>query len=108
MHYKTIVLGLMEEQYPLLYEKLRKERLLLKALDLYGADLKTRHDYWTDRLSLKRPDSDPIQISSEALEMALQDLRDRLRFESAMNGPETGPLSLDAAIEFVRRITSSA
>ena len=40
MQYKTIVLGLIEEQYPVLYEQLRKERLLLKALDLYAPTLK--------------------------------------------------------------------
>ena len=31
MHYKTIVLGLMEEQYPALHEQLRKERTLLSG-----------------------------------------------------------------------------
>ncbi len=45
MHYKTIVLELLQEQYPALHEKLRKERTLLAALDDYAAALKCRHDY---------------------------------------------------------------
>ncbi len=108
MQYKTIVLGLIEEQYPVLYEQLRKERLLLKALDLYGADLKTRHLYWMDRLSVKWPEILLVQIASEALELAIQDLRDRLLSESAPSSDETEPLSLDEAIEFLRRLTLPA
>jgi hypothetical protein len=108
MHYKTIVLGLIEEQYPALYEKLRKQRLLLKAIDLYGADLKTRHDYWMDRLNAKKPDSDTLLIASEALELAIQDLRDSLPSESPSSGTETEAFSLDEAMEFVRRHTPSA
>ncbi len=108
MHYKTIVLGLMEEHYPALYEKLRKERSLLKALDLYGADLKTRHDYWMDRLSVKKPESDAVQIASEALELALQDLQDSLLCESPESAAETEAFSLDEAMAFARRATPSA
>ena len=108
MHYKTIVLGLMEEQYPALYEKLRKERLLLKALDHYAPALKRHHDSWMDRLSIKRPDSDPIQIASEALELAIQDLRDSLSCESPGSGTEAEAISLDEAMEFVRRHTPHA
>ena len=52
---------------------------------------------------MKTPDSDPVQIASEALELAIQDLRDRLLSESAPGGAETEPLSLDEAMEFLRR-----
>jgi hypothetical protein len=105
MRYKTIILGLIEEQYPAVYEKLRQERSLLKAMDLYAADLKTRHDYWMDRLSVKKPDRDPVQITSEALELALHDLRENLPSDSAPSGLETETFSLDEAMAFARRRT---
>jgi hypothetical protein len=99
--YKTIVLELMQGQ-PNLHEQLRKERLLLKALDSLAADLKTRHDYWMDRLSMKKPDSDAVLIASEALEMAIEELRERFVSASAASGAETEPLSLDEAMEYAR------
>jgi len=36
MRYKTIVLELLQEQYPKLHEKLRQERTLLQAMDQQG------------------------------------------------------------------------
>ena len=50
-----------------------------------------------------RPGSDPSQIASEALEMALKELEDRLPSASPQNDHE--PLSLDAAMAFIRRHT---
>ena len=107
MLYKTIVLELLQDQYPSLHEKLRQQRKLLQALDDYAAALKRHHETWMDRLSAKRPDSDSIQTASEALELALLDLRDDLPSESPPDGTDT-PLSLNAAMAFVRRATPSA
>ena len=53
-----------------------------------------------------QPSSDPHQIASEALEMALQELADRLPSESPPDANET--LSLDAAMAFLRRHTPPA
>ena len=104
--YKTIVLELLQEQYPALHEQLRRERMLLPALNGYAASLKRHHDTWMERLSQKRPDSDPVQIASEAMELALLDLRDDLPSGSEASAPE--PLSLDAAMDFLRRHTPPA
>ena len=77
MQYKTIVLQLLE-QHPELYNQLRKRRQLLPALETYSLQLKTLHEEEKDALSQAMPDSDPIQINSEALEIALKLFEDRL------------------------------
>jgi len=104
-HYKTITLELIQEQ-PELYERLRSTKRLLPAMDAYANDLKAGHESWKDRLGQAKPGSDPSQIATEALELAIGDLR------RSLCAPETGgeaePLSLDAAMSYIRRATPSA
>ena len=71
MQYKTIVLELLQ-QTPQIY----------------------------DQLLENRTQSDPSQIASEALEIALSELEDRLT--SASPPDDHQPLSLDAAMAFIR------
>jgi hypothetical protein len=104
--YKTITLELIQEQ-PELYERLRSGKLLLTAMDAYAIDLKASHEHWKKRLGRARPDSDPGQISSEALELAIEDLRHRLASASEGSAAES-PFSLDEAMASVRRATPSA
>ena len=59
-----------------------------------------------ERLSQAKPDSDPGQIASQALELALEDLRENLPSESPPSGEEA--FSLDAAMAFLRRHTPPA
>ena len=99
MQYKTIVLQLLE-QHPELYHQLRQQRQLLPALDDYSDQLKALHEQEKEALSQAMPDSDPIQISSEALEIALKAFEDRL--PSNTHRDETEALSLDQAMTFVR------
>jgi hypothetical protein len=55
-------------------------------------------------LAQSRPGSEPSQIASEALEMAVRELEDRL----PLCPPDDGdPLSLDAAMAFVQSRTAS-
>ena len=77
MLYKTIALGLLEEN-PKLHQELCARGTLLQTMEHYAGELKTRHDYWKNALHQSQPGSDPLQISSKALELALQDLRDAL------------------------------
>jgi hypothetical protein len=106
MHYKTIALELLQEN-PYLYEKLRSSNMLLTAMDAYAIDLKASHEEWKERLGSNNPGSDPRQIASEALELAVQDLQETLPSESQRSDVEPS-LSLDAAISFVRQATPSA
>jgi hypothetical protein len=105
MHYKSIVLELLLDQYPTLHEDLRKRRALLQALDRYSTDLKARHDAWKDQLTQTRPATSPTQIASEALELAIEELRNHLSAESETRSTSAEPLSLDEAIAYIRRHT---
>jgi hypothetical protein len=100
MHYKTIVLELLQQRTEL-HEQLRKERKLLKAMEIYANELKERHEAWKETLIQSQPASDRQQISSEALELAISELEDRLPAESP--NPEADPLSLDAAMAFIHQ-----
>ena len=82
MHYKTIVLELLDEQ-PRLKSRLQKYRQLRTTLDFYAQELKTSHEQWQHSLTQQRPPSDSRQLASEALELAIAEIRDRLSNESA-------------------------
>jgi hypothetical protein len=99
MQYKTIALELIREQ-PALYEQLRSSKRLLPAIDTYALELKDSHEAWKDQLGQANPASDPRQIASEAMELAIQDLQHRLPSASPVD--EAEPLSLDAAMNFLR------
>ena len=105
MQYKTIVLELLQQRTEL-HDLLRKQRMLLPTLDRLARELKASHETLKDHLTQARPDSDPSQIASEALEIALKELEDSLPPESLPNEDE--PLSLDAAMAFLRRHTPPA
>jgi hypothetical protein len=107
MHYKTIVLELLQ-QYPRLHRNLQSRRTLLQALDHYASTLQDRHDHWTHILGQKHPGRAPAQLSSQALELALQDLRDSLPSESAPNADTPEEWCLDAAMAFLRHHTPPA
>ena len=77
---------------------------LLPTLETYAKELKTSHEAWKETLSQAKPGSDPSQIASEAMEMALKELEDRL--PSASPQDESEALSLDEAMAFIRRHTS--
>ncbi len=100
MQYKTIVLEMLQQRTEL-HEQLRKERKLLTTMENYAKELKASHEAWKETLVQSRPGSDPNQISSEALELAIQELEDRL--PSELPSVEDEPLSLDAAMAFIRK-----
>jgi hypothetical protein len=98
--YKTIVLDLLQDR-PQMHEQLRQKRMLLQTVERYAEQLKKKHEGWKEVISKTRPGSDPNRIASEALELAMEDL-------SACLAPEYPPeeseaLSLDDAMEFIRR-----
>jgi hypothetical protein len=103
MQYKTIILQLLEQR-PQMHQQLRQERRLLPAMELYAKELKESHETWKETLASASPGSDPSQISSEALEMALKEMEDRL--PPASGAEENGELSLDRAMAYVRSHTS--
>jgi hypothetical protein len=98
MHYKTIIHALLTRR-TLLHERLRRHRQLLPAMERLSRQLKERHEFWMATLSHSDLNSDPVQISSQALELALREVEDQLPPESEGNEDET--LSLDAAMAFL-------
>lgn len=105
MPYKTTILELLQRQ-PKLHEKLRQERMLLPALDSCALALKTRHEALKEQLSREKPDLDPSQIASAAMEIAVQEMEGRL--QAAFPPDEQGQLSLDDAVAFIRNLISPA
>lgn len=99
--YKTIVLEFLKEQHPALHERLRTNRQLLRTVNAYATYLKTRHAVWMNELLPTGQWGDASQVSSQALEIALEDMQESLRKESSTD--ETEPLSLDAAMSFLRK-----
>jgi hypothetical protein len=99
MQYKTIVLEMLEQRTQL-HEQLRRERKLLTTMETYAKELKASHEAITADLQQADPESNPSQISSEAFEIALKELEDRLPPESAMDAP--AELSLDGAMAYLR------
>ncbi len=101
MHYKTIVLELLQEQYPILHRLLRQEGTLRISLEEYATQLRTSHLDWKETLTQARPGSSETQIASEAMELALNDLQATL--PPAYPQDEDKTLSLDAAMAFILR-----
>ncbi len=105
MLYKTMVLELLHQR-PEMQEQLRRTGSLLPTLEHYATELKTSHEVWKELLSLAQPRSNPSQIAGAALEIALKKLEDRL---PPVSPPDAAsPLSLEAAMAFVRRHTPPA
>jgi FtsZ-binding cell division protein ZapB len=104
MQYKTIILELLQQRTEI-HDQLAKERKLLPTVEHYAQELKTNHEAWKERLLALTPGSDPTQIASEALEMALAEMQDHLPSASP---PDDEPLSLDAAMASVLRRSPTA
>ncbi len=105
MQYQTIILELLQQR-PALHEQLKEKRTMLQTMERYANQLKTSHAAWKEQLSQARPNSDPSQIGSEALEIALQEMADYL--DSQLLSDQNEPLSLDGAMAFIRRHTPPA
>lgn len=98
MQYKTIVLELIQQRMEL-HEQLRVTRQLLPTVETCARRLKSSHEEWKATLAESRPDSNPLQTSSEAMELALQDLEELL--SDVSQSVEEDPLSLGAAIAHI-------
>ena len=77
MHYKTIVLELLEQQ-PALHAELRSSGSLLSTMNQLAAVLRDLHLQTLADLRTARPSESQPLLSSEALELAVHDLRQTL------------------------------
>lgn len=101
MQYKTIALELLQQRTEL-HEQLRLTRRLRPAMESLAVELRDLHLSWIETLSKARPDSDPSQIKSEAMELALKALENHSLFASQMDGKELPRLTNATAIPAVR------
>ena len=104
MHYKTIILELLEQQ-PTLHTRLKAQRKLLTALDFLSHEFKSRHETWHRTLRTQHPDIDPGCTTGAAMECALREMEQVL--QNSWPEIDQEPLSLDVAVAFVRNLTSS-
>ena len=102
MQYKTMTLELLMGRTEL-YEQLRLTHRLLPILETLTKELKASHETWKETLAQGKPEGHPSQIASEALEIAIKELEDRLPSAVLPNDGE----ALDAAMAFVRSHTSN-
>lgn len=98
MLYKTIVLELIQQR-PKIYDRLRQRRMLLPTLNRLASELKDRHLAWNQELQATRPGSGS-QIASEAAELAVSELEDRLSADCEAEALDF----LDAAMARRRRM----
>lgn len=105
MPYKTIILELLQAN-PTLHETLRRGRMLLPVMESLAIALKARHEALKEQLFATKADIDPSQASSAAMEIAVKEMENRLQAAFPPDGQ--GQLSLDAAMAFVRSLTSNA
>jgi hypothetical protein len=105
MHYKTIVLELLQQR-PQFYDQLLENRTLLATINLYARQLRDIHLDLKERLLHAKPESNLSQLASKALEIALQELQDGLPRESQPD--DSKPLTLEAAMAFIHRHTPPA
>lgn len=103
MLYKTIVLQLLEDRTEL-YEQLKSTRTVRSTMESLAMELRSLHLSWKETLTKARPDSDPSQINSEAMELALKNLEECL---PSVSPPSADPeLSIDAAMAYIKNPTS--
>jgi hypothetical protein len=105
MNYKSITLELLLQR-PELQRRLKQDRTMLQAINLYANQLKANHQAIKQTLAQARPGSDPTQIASEALEITVKELEEALPFESDRQDEDL--FSLDRAMAWLRLSTLSA
>ena len=90
--YKTITLELLQQR------PTKGHGPMITLLDRYSAELKASHEAWMEILS-EQKDSHPMQLSSEAMELAVKELETLLEIDFPT---EESPFNLDDAMAFIK------
>ncbi|WP_437193947.1 hypothetical protein [Planctomicrobium sp. SH527] len=77
MQYKTIAMELIEQR-PQMHEKLKRERKLLTTMETIARELKASHEEISRDLASEQPQMEASLISSQATEMAITEMQDRM------------------------------
>jgi hypothetical protein len=100
MLYKTITLQLLQQHV--------RTPIRMRMLDRYSADLAASHGAWMKALAATQAEISPQQQASEALELAIEAMKRRLREEYPQQENIDSPLSLEGAMAYLRRHTPHA
>ena len=100
MQYKTIALEMLQ-QHPEIHNQIRTERMLMATMELYARELKIRHEVWKAFLAKALPKSDPRQIESYALEIALTQVKNILHSQIFSDEVEDEETSVEAKTGFI-------
>lgn len=95
MHYKTIVLELLEQQ-PALHDRLKSSNALLSTMNQLAVLLRDLHHEILANLFQASPHESPTLLSSEALELATHQLQQSLVAEDSES------FSLDEAMLYLK------
>ncbi len=98
MHYKTIVLGLLEDR-PALYEHLRSSNALLSTMNTLAVTLRDLHLSMLETLQQHQPETSPEVIKAESLEVVIEEIRHLLSQVDVISNS----FSLDEAISTIRQ-----
>jgi len=99
MQYKTIVLGLIEQNQAL-HEKLASSKRLHSEMTRLATQLRSDHLNLVEQLQQQHPQTAELLLKNQALEIVIRQLELDLQSEST-DSNET--FSLDAAMTFVSR-----
>jgi len=91
------------KQRPNLHDRLASSGRLTSTMEQLAVQLRDNHRQLTEQLREARPGSADIQLNSEAMEIAVNEIEQTLPDESPEN--DEAVFSLDAAIAYVRRHT---
>lgn len=102
MQYQTIVLGILQDR-PLLQNELVANNSLSSTTEKLATQLRDNHLLILGQLQQAEPNQSPIQLSSEAMEIAVNQLLELLTDNQETDTSET--LSLDGAMAFLKQHT---
>lgn len=102
MQYQTIVLGILQDR-PLLQNELMANNSLSSTTEKLATQLRDSHLQILGQLQHAEPSQSTIQLSSEAMEIAVNQLLESLSGDQEPEATET--FSLDGAMAFLKRHT---
>ena len=105
MQYKTIALELLTANPPL-HDRLKASKEVLATVNRLAIELKANHLLWIERLTARSGADDPRLIASQALELAVAELHQRLLPSESAEAEAT--VDLDSAMAYLRRHTPPA
>lgn len=88
MQYKTIVLELLQQR-PLACERLKKQRMMLEAVETFSSILKLNHEAIIQEMLEADSAANLVQVTQAAFEIAVNHLEEVLPSDSDQEGDDS-------------------